>query len=146
MNDSSREMKQRDTYIYPAIFDYAEDGISVEFPDLPGCITCGDTDEEAIRMAEDALELYLYTSLEDGEALPLPTPAKDIACADDQVVVLVRANMLRARIDLDNTAVKKTLTIPRWLNTLAVKEGVNFSQALQAALKEILHVEQKKSV
>ncbi|CAH8245564.1 type II toxin-antitoxin system HicB family antitoxin [Paenibacillus melissococcoides] len=50
----------KDRYIFPAIFDYADDGISVKFPDLPGAFSCGETDEEAFRMAKECLALHLY--------------------------------------------------------------------------------------
>ena len=53
-------MNVKDRYIYPAIFDFDNDGITVTFPDLPGCITCGDCQEEAFRNAKEVLELYMY--------------------------------------------------------------------------------------
>jgi predicted RNase H-like HicB family nuclease len=62
-----KEGTQNERYIYPAIFNYAEDGISVSFPDIEGCFSCADTDEEAVQMAEEALELHLYGMEHDGE-------------------------------------------------------------------------------
>ena len=58
---------KKDCYVYPAIFTYEDDGISVEFPDLPGCLTCVDTTEEAIKMAKEALGLHLYGIEEENE-------------------------------------------------------------------------------
>ena len=60
----------KNRYIYPALFDYADDGITVTFPDLPGCITCGQHDEEAFFMAKEALALHLFGFEEDGEPIP----------------------------------------------------------------------------
>jgi predicted RNase H-like HicB family nuclease len=53
----------KDNYIFPAVFSVESDGVSVEFPDLPGCLTCGDTEEEALFMAKDALHLHTQRSL-----------------------------------------------------------------------------------
>lgn len=60
--------------VYPAVFSYADDGISVRFPDLPGCLTCGQTDVEALFMAKDALRCYLAMLQDEGEPIPEPTP------------------------------------------------------------------------
>jgi predicted RNase H-like HicB family nuclease len=124
--------------VYPAIFTYEAQGITVEFPDLPGLVTCGSDDADALYMAKDGLELHLFGLEEDGSPVPAPTPAREIPRGNNQVIVLVQANMPLARRAIQQTAVKKTLTIPQWLNTLAEHEHVNFSQVLQAALKEAL--------
>ena len=58
---------KKDYYIYPAIFEYEKGGISISFPDLPGCISCAANDEEALFMAKDALGLYIVCAEEDGE-------------------------------------------------------------------------------
>lgn len=76
---------------YPAIFTYANDGISVEFPDLPGALTCGDDDAEALYMAKDCLALHLYGMETDGDELPAPTNATDIVVGAEQKVVIVEA-------------------------------------------------------
>ncbi|WP_235588805.1 type II toxin-antitoxin system HicB family antitoxin, partial [Sporosarcina koreensis] len=79
----------KDRYIYPALFTYADDGISVEFPDLPGCLTCADTDAEAIAMAKDALMLRLYSDESDGSVIPEPSKVVAIPHGDNQAVVLI---------------------------------------------------------
>ncbi len=129
--------------IYPAIFTYEPEGISVTFPDLPGLLTCGEDDADALRMAKDGLELHLFGLEQEGAPIPAPTPAKEITAGAEQVVVLVEANMPLARREIRNVAVKKTLTIPQWLNEMAEKEHVNFSQVLQSALKDVLGVSNK---
>ncbi|WP_018131245.1 type II toxin-antitoxin system HicB family antitoxin [Effusibacillus pohliae] len=135
----------KDRYIYPAIFDYAEDGISVEFPDLPGCLTCGDTDEEALHNAKEAMALHLYGMEQDGDPIPAPTPVSKLRTEENQAVVLVEVWMPPFRDEMEDRAVKKTLTIPKWLNDLAEEHKVNFSHVLQDALKRYLGVERRKA-
>ena len=125
-------------YIYPAIFDFDEDGITVTFPDLPGCITCGDTQEDALKNAKEVLELYMYSLEEDNETIPQPSNILDLEVENTQVVVLVDIWMVPVRDEMKNKCVKKTLTIPKWLNDLAIENNVNFSAILQSALKEYL--------
>lgn len=122
---------------YPAIFIRDEDGYTIEFPDLPGCITQGDTFEEAFEMAEDAASGWILTSIEDGEEVPPPSPINAMTVAEGHVSYIP--------LDIDEYAkkystksVKKTLTIPEWLNTMAEKAGINFSHELQRAVKERL--------
>jgi len=134
---------KKDRYIYPAIFDYAEDGISVSFPDLPGCFSCADSDEEAVSMAKEALGLHLYSMEEDKDEIPGPTPINKIKLEPKQVVVLVEVFMPTMRQAIENYSVKKTLSIPQWLNKLAIENNINFSQVLQTALKEQLGIHER---
>lgn len=134
---------KKDRYIYPAIFDYADDGISIFFPDLPGCFSCANSDEEAIKMAKDALSLHLYSMEEENEQIPDPTPINKISMGSNQVVVLVEVVMPAMRKAIENYSVKKTLSIPQWLNKLAIEKNINFSQVLQTALKEELGIREK---
>lgn len=115
-------MKKDDTYIYPSIFSFDDDGISVEFPDLEGCFTCGDTTKEAIKNAKEAMGLHLFGMEEDNEAIPTPTDIKDIKLENNQTIVLIEVYMPIIREAINNQSVKKTLTIPRWLNNLAEKK------------------------
>ncbi len=135
---------KKDTYIFPAIFDYAEDGISIEFPDLPGCFSCANSDEEALYMAKDALRGHLLAYEELGNEITSSTPLKDIKLNDNQRVVLVDICLALYREPFNNRAVKKTLTIPAWLNIEAEKENINFSQVLQNALKDQLGLNNTK--
>lgn len=128
------------SYIFPAIFNYAEDGISIEFPDLPGCLSCADTTEEALLNAEEVLGLFLYGLQKDGEEIPPPTLLENIQCDQEEKVVLIKVWMPLVRHEIENTSVKKTLTIPQWLNEIAEANKVNFSQILQAALKDYLSI------
>ena len=131
---------KKDNYMFPAIFNYAEDGISIEFPDLPGCFSCADTDEEALYMAKDALRGFLLVMESNEEVIPSPTPLQKIKLENNQRAVLLDVCLTFYRDAYQNRAVKKTLTIPAWLNDLAEKENINFSFALQNALKEQLKI------
>lgn len=130
-----------DTYIYPAIFEPCEEsGYTVTFPDLPGCITEGDNLKEAMYMAKDALELYIYNLEDDNEEISVPSKPEDIKVSNGSFVVPIEAYMPLIRQEMSNKAVKKTLTIPYWLNKIAEEKKVNFSQILQTALKEQLNI------
>lgn len=131
---------KKDRYIYPAVFDYADDGISIGFPDLPGCLPCADTTEEAFHNAKEAMALHLYGMEEDGDPIPEPSDILHIEKDDNQVLVLIDVWMPPFRSEMRNQAVKKTLTIPRWLDEQAKEHKVNYSHLLQEALKEHLGI------
>lgn len=128
----------KDMYSYIAVFTFADDGISIEFPDLPGCLPCAQTSDEAMRNAKKALGLHLYGMEQDGDVIPSPTPISKIHTAENEVAVLVSVYMPAIRDKAQTASVKKTLTLPTWLNDLAENEGINFSQALQSVLKSML--------
>lgn len=130
----------RDRYTYPAVFEYADDGISISFPDIPGCFSCASSDEEALQMAEEALGLHLASMEQDGDSIPEPTPLREVRLEPDQRAVLVQVYMPAVRSAISRASVKKTLTIPAWLNAAAEQHKVNFSQTLQEALKDRLGI------
>ncbi len=128
-------------YVYPAIFSPSEDGgFTVSFPDVSGCYTEGDTLAEAIEQAKDALCLMLYDLEEREESIPMPTSINDVVTESGDIVSLVACDTLEYRKFFDKKAVKKTLTVPNWLNTMAERADINFSAALQEALIEKLHI------
>lgn len=130
----------KDFYIYPAIFNYDDDGISIEFPGLEGAFTCANTEEEALYMAKDCLELHLYGMEEDNEDIPEPLKIRDIKLKNNQSIVMIRVFMKPVRNEMRNKAIKKTLTIPKWLNDAAVEHHVNFSSILKTALLNELEI------
>lgn len=135
---------KKDRYVYPAIFDYADDGISIEFPDLPGCLPCAETTEEAFKNAKEAMALHLYSMEEDKEEIPVPSDIKSLKPADNQVVTFIEVWMPPFRDAIKQKSVKKTLTISKWLDDLASEHNVNFSHILQDALKQYLGVNEKR--
>lgn len=122
-------------YVYPAIFTPEENGsYSIVFPDLEGCYTCGDNLEDGIEMAEDALALVLYGYEKDGREIPAPSARSAFSVSGKDFVNFIACDTLKYRKMYNNKAVKKTLTIPEWLNEAACAMGLNFSQILQEAL------------
>ena len=128
---------------YPAVFH--EDGNSyfVEFPDLQGCLSSGDTIELAFKNAKEALGMYLDKDKDVYERIiNKPSSIKDICLQNpDSVVMLVEYDSIEYAKKYKTKAIKKTLSIPEWLNDLATKENVNFSNVLQEALVKKLHID-----
>lgn len=120
-------------FIYPAIIHDDSDGFWAEFPDLEYTSSTGATLTELITNAQEAMELYILGALEDGQSLPTQTSVRNLPCTDSSYPTLVQTD-----IDLgkNSKSIKKTLTIPAWLNERALEKGVNFSQLLQEALVE----------
>lgn len=123
--------------VYPACM-YEEDdgGYSVEVPDLKGCCTQGNTLQEALEMAQDAALGWILTSIEDNEEIPQASKIEDIELENQngfKTLLLLDIDQYTQKYG-SKQSVKKTLTIPSWLNKRAEKIGVNFSQTLQDAL------------
>lgn len=134
---------KKDVYVFPAIFDYADDGISIEFPDLPGCLPCGHSTEEALKNTREAMGLHLYGMESDKEEIPEPTEIKNIHLEKNQVVVMVEVYMPLRRDAIENAFERTNVTLPKWLKRKGEEEKVNFSLLLQNALKEHLGMKQK---
>ena len=125
---------------YPAIFHEAEEGgFWVSFPDLPECLTEGDDMQQAYEMAVDALGLSLTGRKAEGEPIPKPTEINKVD-AEDGILAVVEFDMMEYQKKHNSRAIKKTLSIPEWLNEEAVARGVNFSQVLQEALMLKLNI------
>ena len=132
-------MERASTYTYAAVFTAeADGGFSVRFPQLDGCFTQGNSFEEARREAIDAMSLHLYGMEQDGESIP--DTNLNVATEEGELIVPITAWMTPFRDQMENRAVKKTLTIPAWLNAIAERSNVNYSQILQSALKDYLGV------
>lgn len=128
-------------YAYPAVFTpESGGGYSVYFPDIEGCYSQGDNMADAIFMAEDALELMLYEYEEENKVIPRPSDPQTIVLNEGEIVSYVSADTLKYRKMFNDKAVKKTLTIPEWMNEAATKENINFSQVLQDALRQRLNL------
>ena len=131
---------KKNHYLFPAIFTQEDRGISIYFPDLPGCLPCADTMEEAVKNAKEALGLHLYGMEEDGDDIPEATKIYDIHVPSGSTLCMIDVFMPIFRENIRNSSVKKTLTIPYWLNAEAERADINFSAVLQAALKKELHI------
>ena len=130
--------KDKKYYTFPAFFYFDQDGIAIEFPDLPGCLPCAQTEEEAFANAKEALGVHLFGMEQDGEEIPEPTPINQLCPEKDAAIVMIEVFMPSVRDRINNKVVKKTLTIPAWLNRKAESANVNFSQILQDGLKQYL--------
>lgn len=125
---------------YPAIFHKAEEGgFWISFPDFPECLTEGDDMQQAYEMAVVALGLALVSRKEEKEQIPVPSEIDSIQ-KDEGTLVIVEFNMLEYQRKHSSRAIKKTLSIPEWLNEEAVAMGINFSQVLQEALMLKLNI------
>ncbi len=127
-------------YVYPVILTPEDAGYSVNFPDVESCYTQGDDLADALEMAKDVLALRLCAYENEKKPLPTASTQQSFLLEEGQIISLVSADTMEYRKLYDSKAIKKTLTIPAWLNTLAEKNSVNFSAILQQALKEELHI------
>ncbi|WP_144505958.1 type II toxin-antitoxin system HicB family antitoxin [Bacillus mycoides] len=139
----------KDTYIFTGVLEQYpdENSWSVSFPDLIGCHSQGDTMQDTIMNAKESLGLYLYHMEIDKKEIPSPTPLEELSLNTEfyediskKVLVQIEVHMPLYRKAINNNSVKKTLTIPQWLNELALREEINFSQVLQDALREQLNI------
>ncbi len=124
--------------VYPAVFTYDGEYYNVDFIDLKGCSTFGSTIQEAYSMAQDAMGLYL------DNLINFPKPSLDfsnVSIDRNQFISFISIDMDDYRRKYNNKSIKKTLTIPEWLNYLAEKNDINFSQVLQDALKAKLNID-----
>lgn len=138
--------------MYPACFFKEGNAYSVIFPDLNYLATCGDNLEDAMEMAIDCLAGYLYTGKQDGDDIPQPSKIEDLNISEvAKELEISDKNSFKNIVSVDveeyarkhfNKSVKKTLTIPQWLNDLAIENNINFSKILQEAIKSKLNIAQ----
>lgn len=135
-------MQYQDTYRYVAVLTYYEGGVSVTFPDLPGCVSHGDDEAGALKNAQECLKLHMFGIEQDSDTVPEPRTIAELnkgePLEDGAVYVLVEAYMPPFRERENNRFIKKSLSIPAWLNAEAEHRGINFSKTLQQALIERL--------
>lgn len=135
----------KNRYCYVAIFSYDKDGISIEFPDLPGCYPCADKDDTdmALKNAKEALALHIWGMEQDGDEIPQPTTITSLHLEKNQIAVLIDVFMPPVRERINNKFVKKTLSLPAWLAAKADEDGVNCSKVFQNALIDYLNIQKK---
>ena len=129
-----------DKVFYPAIFHEAEEGgFWITFPDFPECLSEGDDMSQAYHMAVEALGLAITSREQEKEEIPEPSDFRQLSVSEKEKIVIVEFDMLADSKRTKSKAVKKTLSIPEWLNEAACNAGLNFSQILQEALIVKLH-------
>lgn len=122
-------------YVFPAVFHPNADGsFTINFPDLPGCVTEGKSLENALYMAQDALSVWLEYTIDHKEDIPDPSRLQCVAFEDGEF-----ANLVRAEVK-DNRAVRRTVSIPKWMDDMVSAAGLSLSRVLQDALKEKLSI------
>lgn len=123
-------------YTYTAIFTPTEDGSEffARVPDLPGCITTGDTLEDAIAQITDAASGWLVVAEDHGDAIPEATAQNVLPRESGSVLSLVQVDTIVYRSQTDTRAVRKNVSLPAWMANLADKRGINCSQVLQEGL------------
>ena len=122
-------------YTYPAILTYntKQTEIAVEFRDL-GVATSGTSDKDALESARELLGITMVGLEDDEQNIPSPTPLNKITLNKNEKAILVDVYMPTVRNKCINHSVNRTVTLPAWLNTLAIEKGINFSEALQKTL------------
>ena len=132
----------KSNYTYQAILDYGEEGfINIEFPMFEGAFTCVESDEDPIQAAQDLLSLYLKDYIDKNKELPNESSMMNLELDEKQVRVFINVWLPYHLKNVKETYVKKTLTIPTWLDVLAKQNNINFSSTLVDALKEKLNLE-----
>jgi len=120
-------------YIYPAIFLENDDGsYTVTFPDLPGCISEGRSLASAMDMAQSALSQWIEFLQSEKKAVPKALGIADVAAGENEFVSLIRVNIR------DDRAVKRTISLPKWMDDKVSEEGWSLSRVLQDALAQKL--------
>lgn len=133
-------MKKDDRYFYPAVFTYEPDcEIAVTLPDFD-VATSGVDEGDALMSARELLGVTIFGMEQDGEELPAPSHVNDVQVEDNERAVLVDVFMPSIRMANVNKSVTRTVTLPAWLNALAMENGENFSQVLQEGLRQRLAV------
>lgn len=133
-------MKKDDRYFYPAVFTYEPDcEIAVTFPDL-GVATSWVDERDALMSARELLGITIFGMEQDGDELPVPSHVNDVEVEDNERAILVDVFMPSIRMANVNKSVTRTVTLPAWLNALAMENGENFSQVLQEGLRRRLAV------
>jgi predicted RNase H-like HicB family nuclease len=135
-----KSLNKNEIAVYPSLFTQDGNEITITFPDLPGAISCAGSELEAIYMAKDALGAWIVANEDLGNVIPEPSKVSEVVCKPGQTVTLVEVWLPIFREERRDGSVKKNLTVPVWLNALAEKAGLNFSQVLQAGLKNTLGI------
>lgn len=133
-------------YIYTATFAPNENGTKYycRVPDLPGCITTGNSIDDAIEMITDAASGWLVVAEDEGNEIPAPTPQHKLDIPENAICSIIRIDTLAYRAATDTRAVRKNVSLPAWMATLAEKRGVNCSQVLQDGLMHLLNANPAK--
>ena len=121
--------------VYAAVFEPKNGRYYVRVPDLPGCVTSGDSIEDAFDMAIDAAKLWMTDSVERDEPIPEATPLSQIQKNEGDLLMLIQIDTEAYQRQTESRAVRRSVSIPAWMDTEAQKKGLSLSRVLQDALK-----------
>lgn len=136
---------KKDYYVYPAILEKSSDGFGIYFPDLPGCVSHADTQEDALKEGREALGLHLSGMEEDNDPIPDPSTIENIELEQDEYAFLIDVWMPPLRKQDKLVYKRKNVTLPSYLEEHAAKQNVNFSEMLVEALERHLGYKEKKN-
>ena len=121
-------------HVYPALFHLNQDdgSYTITYPDLPGCISEGDSLGNAMFMAQNALKQWIEYNNDEKLSLAPPSRHDEVKCGEGEFVNLVRVEIK------DNLTVKRTVSVPKWMDEQAQKAKLNLSKILQEALTDKL--------
>lgn len=123
------------SYVYFARFTVEKIGYSIDFPNIEGAFTEGDTIEECLDNAQECLELHLYSMLEDGEEIPQAPQIENIDLENKQQFVMpIKVYPETVKYRLENKSKTKSVTIPMWMDKICQEKKLNFSKLLQDAI------------
>lgn len=128
-------------YYFTAVLHKENIGYSVWIDELSGCNSQGDSLAEAITNIKDAIGLFYEEYKSRNEPFPTPSAPEKVTLEENETAVLIEFDVLEYAKRHDKKAIKKTLTIPSWLNTIAEENNINFSSVLQSALKQKLNIQ-----
>ncbi len=123
----------KDKVLYPVVCHFEDGSYWSEFPDLPGCFSQGNTEQEIVMNSRESMEGYLISLLESGADIPEPSKITDIKIKSPDFCTYVEGDLTTS-----TKYVRKNVTIPEWLSKKAEKKGVNFSHVLQEGLLRTL--------
>lgn len=122
-------------YVYPAVFHpNSDNSFTITYPDLPGCISEGKSLGNAMYMAQASLTQWIEYLIDKKQSIPSASDLKSIALSPEDFVSLIRADIK------DGRAVKRTVSIPKWMDDKVIESGLSLSRVLQDALKERLNI------
>ena len=129
-------------YLYTATFHPIEDGSGyyARVPDLPGCVTTGRDLQDAIKQISDAAAGWLVSAEDEGLNICPPTPQAQLRLADDALCSFIQVDTIAYRALTDTRSVRKNVSLPAWMASMADKRGINCSQVLQEGLKQRLEL------
>ncbi|UXR69477.1 type II toxin-antitoxin system HicB family antitoxin [Staphylococcus sp. IVB6246] len=130
------------TYHFYAVLQKEGTAYNIYFPDLPGIFTYANNIEDALDMAQDALEGHLLVMEDDHDTIPKPSDFQTLSvqCQSHEQLQLIPAHTHIVRLREANKTVNKMVSLPQYLVKLGKEKNINFSQTLQRALKDELHL------